>query len=211
VPTILSFDVGDRFVARIIKSYTTNPARQWSNTYELAANDAGTITDLDSALADLVTFEKNMHNTFTTFVRATMSTWSADSVPYNPDVFLVSPLFGNGLRDTSGELEPITTCLNIVRVPTSGRQGHLFLRGVLAQADTEAPAGITVLQSPAIIQALLDDSIDAAGLAPMFGTTTGVLKLAMINKTGSEGRVLTSFAVGGVSQLPVDHAWFNRT
>lgn len=209
--SILTFAVADRFVVRIIKSYTTNPSRQWSNTYELAANDAGTITDLDTALTNLVAFEKNMHNTFTHFVRGTISTWEADSVPYNPDVFLVSDLFGNGLRDTSGELEPITTCLNIVRQPTSGRQGHLFYRGVLAQADTEAPAGITVLTNPAIIQALLDDSVDAAGIADMFGTTTGVLKLAMINKTGTEGRILTSFAVGGVSQLPVDHAWFNRT
>lgn len=209
--SVLSFALNDRFVLRIIKHYTTNPDREWGNSYEFVANSSGDETDLNTLLTAFVLFEKNLHNTFTVFNRAVISTWEEDSVPYDPDTFLVVELADVGIRDTSGELEPITACWSVARVPTSGRLGHLFYRGVLSQGDTAAPAGITVLSTPATMATLLSDAITAGEIDGYLGAGGAPLTMAMINKTGTNTRVVTGLASAGVVQMPVDHAWFNRT
>lgn len=210
--TVLSFTTNDKFILRIIKHYTTNPSRQWANSYEFVANTPGGSSDLSVAINAFALYEQNLHNTYTVFDRAVMSTWLADSVPYNPAEFLVQDLDITGIRDTTGELEPITTCFSVVRQPTSGRQGHIFYRGVLSQGDTLAPAGITILQDPAAMLTLLDAAVLAGEVGGYFaGEESAPLSLAMINKTGTQTRLVTGLAVGGVVQLPVDHAWFNRT
>jgi len=209
--TVLGFAVNDRFVLRIIKYYSTNPAREWSNSYEFVANASGDETDLNTMLTAFVLFEQNIHNTFTRFTRAIVSTWEEDSVPYDPDAFLVVELAQSGTRDTSGELEPITACWSVARIPTSGRLGHIFYRGVLSQGDTAAPAGITVLSDPPTMADLLSDAITAAEIDGYLGAGGAPLTLAMINKTGTNTRVVLGLASAGVVQLPVDHAWFNRT
>jgi len=209
--TVLAFLTNARFTLRIFKHYSTNPSREWSNSYEFVANTPGGTSDLNTLMSAFALYEQALHNTFTVFDRAVVSTWEADSVPYNPAEFLVQDLSFSGTRDTTGELEPITTCLSIVRQPTSGRQGHIFYRGVLSQADTVAPAGITVLADVPAIQTLLDDAITAGEITGYIGDGGAPLSLAMINASGTQTRLLIGLAVGGVSQLPVDHAWFNRT
>lgn len=210
--TVLTFTTNDRFIFRIIKHYTTNPSRQWSNSYEVLANSAGSLGDLTVLGSALELFEKTLHNTFTVFDRLVISTWVADSVPYDPDAFYVAELTGAGTRDTTGELEPITTCLSVARQPTSGRLGHIFYRGILCQADTEAPAGITVLTNPTALGEELNDALTDSELGGYLGLgAAGPLVLAMINKTGTNTRIINALKVAGVIQLPVNHAWFNRT
>lgn len=210
--TILTFVANDKFIFRVIKHYTTNPSRQWSNSYEFVANDPGTLTDLTNVGNSVTQFEQACHNTFTVFDRLVISTWSPDSVPYNPDNFYVQELTLVGTRDTSGELEPITTCWSVARNPTSGRLGHVFYRGVLSQADTSAPSGITVLADPSTMTSLLSDAIDVSGLDSFIGIAAETnLSMAMINKTGTNTRLVAFLSSAGVTQLPVDHAWFNRT
>jgi len=209
--SVVSFEVADRFVVRVIKSYTTNPARKWSNTYEVVAVVPGNVTDINGMTSIFTIFEQTLHNTFTHFERVTVSTWEADSVPYNPDAFYVAELDFNGTRDTTGELEPITTCLSVVRQPASGRLGHLFYRGVLSQGDTSAPSGITILSDPTAMSTLLGTAMSESGMENLLGTPVGSWGLVMINKTGTEGRSVQNLTIGGVTQLPVDHAWFNRT
>lgn len=210
--SVLTFATNDLFVVRVIKSYTTNPDRKWTNSYEFVANEAGALGDLQDLAETLTSFEQALHNSFTVLERVTVATWSADSVPYDPDVFFVEEIALPGTRDTTGELEPITTCWSVARVPTSGRLGHIFYRGVLAQADTEAPSGITVLSSPTTMATLLSDSLTGSNFGDYIGITAlKPLTMAMVNKNGTNVRLVTSLASAGVSQLPVDHAWFNRT
>jgi len=210
--SMIDFEVNDLFILRIIKSYTTNPSREWSNSYEFVANSAGGIGVWDALISSFVTYEQTLHNTFTAFIRATVSTWQPDSVPYDPDNFISQDLTGNGTRDTTGELEPITTTLDVKRISQVGRQGHIFYRGVLSQADTSAPSGITILGDPTALQAELDAAVAAGGIEGNLIGGPGVdLQLAMINKTGTQIRAVNNLKIGGVSQLPVDHAWFNRT
>jgi hypothetical protein len=210
--SVLTFTTNDRFIFRIIKHYSTNPSRQWSNSYEVLANSTGSLGDLTVLGSALELFEATLHNTFTVFDRLVISTWVADSVPYDPDSFYVAELSGAGTRDTSGELEPITTCLSVARQPTSGRLGHIFYRGVLSQGDTSAPSGITVLNSPAALTSELNDALTDSELNGYLGLgAEGPLVLAMVNKSGTNTRIVNALKIAGVVQLPVDHAWFNRT
>jgi len=210
--SVLTFATNDLFVIRIIKHYSTNPARQWSNSWEAVANESGTFSDLRDLGEAIIAFEQLVHNTFTVLDRLVISTWAADSVPYDPSAFYTQPINLPAVRDTTGELEPITTCWSVSRDPLSGRQGHLFFRGVLSQADTSAPSGITVLSSPSTMATLLSSSLTDSALADYVSVTPiNPLSIAMVNKTGSNIRAVAGLTSVGVVQLPVDHAWFNRT
>ena len=210
--SVLTFAVNDRFVIRTIKSHTSNPDREWSNTYEFLANDTGGIGDLTTLATTLVAYEVLIHSDFTHFVRTTVSTWKEDSVPYDPDTFLVFEEDTDGTRITSGEKEPLNVCWSVVRRPTAGRLGHIFYRGVLAQDDTAAPGGILQLSNPSGMSTTLESAISGSGLDAYIGQdATGPLVMAMVNKTGTNTRLVVELVSSGVSILPVDHAWFNRT
>ncbi len=210
--SVLTFAVNDLFVARIKKNHVSNPSRSWQNSYEFVANSAGSLSDLAAMADTLLNFEAQIHNTFTHFEQVTVSTWAADSKPYDPDAFLTLPVSLNGLRDTTGELEPLNVCWSVSRSAFSGRAGHVFFRGVLAQADTQAPSGILQLTDPSAMSALLSDARIDSSLTGYLGTAPEApLSMALINKNGTNIRTVQTLTSVGVSLLPVDHAWFNRT
>lgn len=210
--SILTFVTNDRFVIRILKHHVNNVERQWGNTYEVLANSSGSLADFDALREALVLFEKTLHLGIVAFDRFTVSSWEADSVPYDPSTFAVTDLDGFGLRGGSEPFAPITTCLSVVRAPTSGRQGHIFYRGVLSQSDLVAPSGISVLDDPDAWSTDLDAAIFSSELGGYIGVgAEGPLQLAMVNKTGTNTRPVMGLAIGGVVELPTDHAWFNRT
>lgn len=210
--TVLTFVTNDRFVIRILKHHVNNPDRQWGNTYEALANGSGALSDINGLVSTLVLFEKTLHLGIVEFDRAVASTWVEDSVPYNPSNFAVYDIPGAGARGGSSPYAPITTCLNVVRQPTSGRQGHIFYRGVLSQGDIITPSGIAILEDSDSWNDDIQAAVTSSGLDGYLAQDAeGPLVLAMVNRTGTNTRVVASLAAGGVSELPVDHAWFNRT
>lgn len=210
--SILTFATNDTFVIRIHKHHVNNVERTWANSYEVLANSSGALSDLDGLIQSIVLFEKLLHLGNIQFDRGTASTWEEDSTPYNPSTFYVRDLDGFGTRGGSSPYAPITTCLNVVRAPTSGRQGHIFYRGVLSQADLVVPSGIAVLEDPDAWSGDIDTALITSELGVYIGSlATGPLQLCMINRTGTNVRPVMELKVGGVSELPTDHAWFNRT
>ena len=210
--SLLTFATNDLFVVRVKKHHNANPSRSWQNSYEFVANESGTLSDLDALANTILDYEQQLHNTFTQFEQVSVSTWAADSVPYDPDAFLVEPVSFAGLHDTTGALAPITTCWKVSRPCLTGRSGHIFYRNVFAQGDLEAPSGISQIETPATFDTLLSDARTSSGLADYLGLIpTAKLQMALINKTGSNVRGVQTLISSGVTQLPVDHAWFNRT
>lgn len=210
--SVLTFATNDLFVVRVKKNHNANPSRSWQNSYEFVANQSGTLSDLDALANIILDYEQQLHNTFTHFTQVSVSTWTADSVPYDPDAFLVEPVSLDGSRDTTGALAAITTCWNVSRPCLSGRTGHVFYRNVFAQSDLTAPSGISQLADPDSFTTLLADARNSSNLDDYLGLTpTAPLQMALINKTGSNIRGVQTLISSGVSQLPVDHAWFNRT
>lgn len=210
--SVLDYSPGDMFIIRTIKYHVNNPADKFSNSYEFVAHGAGSDSVLVSLLSSIVLFEQTMSHSAIAFDHGLISTWQEDSKPYNPDVFISVPLTGNGLITTFTEAVSLTQCLSVVRQCASGRFGHVFYRGMLTEAMTTAPAGRPVLADRAGVQASLELALVSSELANYFEPEGAVgIHMAMIPKSGEGSRPISTFTVSGVTQLPLDHAWFNRT
>lgn len=209
---ILAYEVGDLFVYRVIKHHENNPDRKWANTYEFRATEAGGETELLLLSDALVGWEKAMHMVAVEFDRFTISTWEADSKPYDPLTFVSSTITGNGAVGEVNGMLPINNCLNVTRVAATGRFGHIFLRGALDGAEVDVPAGVYTLQDTGDIQTRITTALTSSNLADFIGAAPdGSLSMVMVSKDGSQVRTIAGLFAGGVSQLPTDHAWFNRT
>jgi len=206
------FEEGDRFIIRTKKTLTTNPDNSWVNSYELVAIGPGSEGMLLAAGEKLVAFEALLSAPAVRISQLTVSTWEADSVPYDPESFISTPMAVVGTRTKAVDVLSLNQCWGVTRIPQFGRFGHLFLRGCLYEDDVTAPAGRSVFQNLSAIALDLEAAISTSDVADLFGAEeTSVVKLAMISKDGSDVRRLLGFSVGGVSAVPQDHAWFNRT
>ena len=210
--SVISYADKDLFVFRVIKSHVSNPSQEWANSYEVQALAAGNSTNLTDLGDSIVAFEKAIHSQAVQFVRLLISTWQADSVPYDPLAFITVTLTGVGTRETSGDLLGLSNCLAVARPAPSGRFGHLFYRGVLTEDDVEAPAGKTILQDKAAIQSEIGAALTSSALDSYLDfTITAELEISLVSADGETVRPVNTFVVQGVSQLPTDHGWFNRT
>lgn len=210
--SVLDYVGGDKFVLRIYKHHENNPDNLWTNSYEFAAADAGDGTGLLEMATAFVAFEKLIHMTPIQFDRFTISTWEADSVPYDPESFMSVSITGAGATGEVNGMMPINVCLSVARVATSGRFGHLFYRGCLDNAETAQPAGKLILLDADETQERIDTAATSSSLIDYFGAIPDQnLHLSLVSKSGSQVRNVVGLAAAGVTTLPTDHAWFNRT
>lgn len=210
--SVLDFGEGDLFVIRVIKFLSTNPDNKWSNAYEFKATAAGDSVTLNSLVASLIIFEQGLHFSTVHFDHVIVSTWAADSVPYDPEAFLSVPQTAVGLVGDAGAPLSLDNCLSVRRVAASGRFGHLFYRGTLAEGMVEAPAGKSVLTTPTALQDAVDENLDTSEFNLYIGNPASApIQLVMISRDGTQVRNVASLKVGGVAKVPADHAWFNRT
>lgn len=210
--SVLSYDVDDLFTMRIVKRHANNPALKWANAYEFRATIAGSTDELLALATAWVNFEQRMHQSFVRFDRLLISTWEADSTPYNPANFISTTLTAAGLFGAGGDPEPLTVALSVTRQAASGRFGHIFYRGYLSEAQVGSPAGKPALTAPDDEQDTLDSALSTSGVEDYIGLTpSGAFGLVMVNKDGTQVRPVYALRAQGVSQLPLDHAWYNRT
>lgn len=210
--SVASFETGAKFVVRIIKSHHNNPSDQWVNSYEFVATEAGGEPALLTLGTTLVAYEKLLHMVDIDFDRLTISTWEADSVPYDPTAFISSSLTGAGATGVVTGMEPLNECLSVARVCSFGRFGHIFYRGCLDAAEVFTPSGRAALIDDTEVQGRIDDAITTSGLDSYIGLSPDLgLALSLINKDGTNVRHVVGLSAAGVSFLPLDHAWFNRT
>jgi len=210
--TVASFIGASKFVIRVIKSHHNNPSDRWVNNYEFIAQDAGTEGDLLALGVQLVNFEKAIHLNLVDFKQMSISTWEADSVPYNPLTFISTPLVGTGAVGEVTGMEPLNECLSVARVCSSGRFGHIFYRGALDGAEVFAPTGKAALVDTEEVQARITDALTASGLEESLATPGGgSFSMCLIPAAGTPIRLVVGLVAAGVSFLPLDHAWFNRT
>jgi len=209
--SVSSFATGDKFIYRIIKSLTTNPSDQWVNTYEFSALETGGEEELLALGVVLVSFEQAMHHDVVRFDRMVISTWEPDSVPYDPAAFISTSLSELGTIGSSTALMALNTALSVARVAAFGRQGHLFYRGNLDEEEVSAPAGKSILTDRADKQTQLDAAVASSGLDDYIGGGATSLRMMMINADGDQVRPVVGLFAQGVSTIPTDHKWFNRS
>ena len=210
--SVVAYVADDLFTFRITKYLSTNPDNKWVNSYEFKATEAGTEGELLTLGGILVDFEAALHRNAVVFDRILISTWSPDSVPYDPETFISSSLTAVGGRGTDADLVPLSTCLSVTRQASSGRFGHIYYRGALDEEDVSSPAGKSILTNRAEWQTLIDGAILSSGLEDYIGLGTGGgFELSMVNADGTQVRKVNALFAQGVAQVKPDHKWFNRT
>lgn len=210
--SVASYVADDLFRFTVVKHHTLNPSDSWANTYEFQSDISGSTDELLALGVKLVEFESQIHFGSTVFDRLIISTWQADSVPYEPDNFISSSLTLDGQVTSGTDALGLSTVMSVARLTPSGRFGHIFYRNVLNEGDVTAPAGKNVLvnrpgKQSALNTAQADSEIlDYIGLA-----ATGGLHLCLIDRVGTIVRPVLGLAVQGVTQVKTDHKWYNRT
>jgi hypothetical protein len=209
--SVLTFELGDKFVVRIVKSHAFNPDDEWVNNYELVSTEANSGAALLNAAQKLVAFEVAIHINVVNFVRLTISTWEEDSKPYDPSAFMSIALTDVGSIAPEGGVVALNNTLSVARVAASGRYGHLFYRGALNEVDVSTPAGRYVFVDPTDMEERIDGAVTSSGIDELFALGDGSFTISLISKDGTQVRPVVGFFPVGVSALPLDHAWFNRT
>jgi hypothetical protein len=209
---VSSYAADALFVFRTIKYLATNPDRKWANTFEFQSVAGGSEDELLALGVALVEFEQAMYYNTVTFDRLIISTWAPDSKPYNPPAFITTSLTAAGSGTPDGNSLGLSNCLSVARMAPYGRFGHIFLRGHLSEASVSAPAGKTILTNRPGEQTQLDNALASSNLADYIGLgSTAPLRMVLVGKTTAAVRPVVQLNVQGVVQLPMDHAWFNRT
>lgn len=113
----------------------------WSNSYEFQSSLIPAEANFQELVDQVISAERAIHLPFINFIQATVSTYERESEVYDPFSFVTYPLEGVGLRVTGGA-DPMAdnVCLYVRRKVASGRNGKLFYRGVLHEADVTASA-----------------------------------------------------------------------
>jgi len=132
--SLINIAQGEVVTVRIYKRFG---GYLWANNYEMQA--VNNLSDPSSALQELannlVALERALHLTDIIIDRVTISTYAPDSQPYNPDNLATYPYSQFGQRTFSGDVLPLDACLFIRRNTNFGRDGRLFYRGCLSEAD----------------------------------------------------------------------------
>lgn len=203
-------DNGESFIFRIRKTLIGVPSMHWFNTYEARFTAAGTKDDLDSLAAGLVLYEAEIHYSTVLIDQVTISTWSEDSHPYNPESFVTQPQETPGSRAIGvKQMMDLRVCLFVKRNVDSGRIGRLFYRGALTEDDTQSFAGEFQLSDLAGMSTILDNAVDAGGLGSNLIDGAAQPRLALIGAS-QVTRFLAGFQVGGVAVVKLNHKYFDR-
>lgn len=209
--SVESYIADDLFVLRVVKNLYANPDNKWANTYEVRAIVPGSTDELLAMALKITGFEIRLHHPGVQFNQISVSTWEPDSVPYNPAVFLSFALNEAGSRTISGSPLALNKTLSVARVVPSGRQGHVFYRGVLGEGEIEAPAGKDILTNAPSMVGLVAAALVDSQADDHVGLAAAGLQLVMVTANGDNIRPLLGFIPVGVSSVPTDHAWYNRT
>lgn len=206
--------------------------KPWDNTYEIVTNGSlATIADLDknaqerllllSAAAAVADYERAFHLNTTYFNRVGVSTWEADSTPYNGDELVTLPLSLNGLRNIPGGEEALglDDTLFVRRQPQLGQLGKLMYRGVLLESDNVVSAqGLKTLNGASPVAnggSLWTTAIAEVATALVDWREQGgdEWAFAMIHQPTSEtvvARPIVSFIPAGITPLKLNKKHYNK-
>lgn len=206
-------------IIRIFKSWQArDPERRWVNNYEAHSDEVVAPDAFESMMNDIVAAEKLIHLLPVQFLSATISTWEADSVPYNPSSFFTYELAGGGGRGGAADVVQAldsNVCYLVKRQTHGGKSGKLFYRGCLEEADVQmggdgrfvftAGTGLATPASP-------EFAAYATAMAPHLSVGAGGEKMALISMIGVNqvARLVESLAVGGITINRRNHRYFDR-
>lgn len=199
------------------KQAETGDDTPWYNKYVLYTETAFSADNFSANAEDFALFEQALHLPGVIITRALLSTYNADSNPYNPLNLAIYEFGYEGTR--GGTSDPLDRdCIAYVRKQVlAGRQGKLFYRGCLREGDVNATPGSrwgawsTSDAFPTTLNTALGNISGYMGSIPAGSD----FNLVLVNAVG----VPPSDIIRPVISLDAirpglnrsDHGWFNRS
>jgi len=210
---VTDFDVGARFTVRVRSSLTSNHRVRWFNTYEFRSNISGGVSELNSLAGIVGDFHEAISYNYITIDQVQVSTWEADSHPYNPLGFFTRPI--NQVGDLPlGVKTPVSLrqTMFVKRGVSSGLPGKLFYRGALSNEDLAYADGEWVLADIIGLNTDLQAATVSTSFSEYLGGVAGSPEfyLCLIGD-GGETRAVTRLDVDGTSDVKLNHKYFDRT
>lgn len=206
--------------------------KPWVNSYEvITGGSVGVSAPLDENPAEVLllrelanaiaNFELEFHLTTTYLNRVTVSTWFADSDPYNGNELVTVPISANGLRPIGGleEALGLDDTLYVRKTPNTGELGKIMYRGVLLESDSVVNAqGIKTLRGSSPVAnggSLWSDAIVhiASGLMDWREQGDGEWAFTMIHAVDGEAvvaRPVVTFTPAGITPMKMNKRHYNR-
>jgi hypothetical protein len=188
-----------------VKYHSLNPSETWINTYEFRVEDPTGVDSgaLSAIAAKLITFEKTITSDKILFDSTRVSTWLPEA-EYDPESFVLYPASGMGHFVHTSDGVGLEMCLYIRRQTQFGRQGRLYMRGVLDEAQIEAEAGSWRLAAPPSTDTMVQDALTSSGVAAYLpgGDLTDRVSMVMAGKSKSgvvTVRQVQSLDVAGIA------------
>jgi hypothetical protein len=154
-----------------VRTYKTVPGAQiaWANTYELIVDDPSqdvneVTTKLNNLRNAFVTLERGLLNVSYTLDRIIISSYVADSQPYDPFTFVSYTVSLPGQFSSPGNpLVPLQLCVLAKRLVGFGRQGNILYRGIVTRNETTVTPTGTVISAARVtaIETALNNFLNA--------------------------------------------------
>jgi hypothetical protein len=209
----LAPQVGEVLKVTIVKNHINDVSDKFVTGYEFETlvGDMGPL-NVESLVNAVVGFEIGMAQNTIQFDRAVVSTWAEEPGGYDPSQFVTFALsdLGSGAGSTSDL--PLEACLLVRREVSSGRQGRLFVRGLLKEEDVQSIAGVWRLANPAGMQDIIDAAI-STGLNAYLGAAATEFGMVLHgpNKAGTlYTRRVEGLVAAGVTWAARSRKHYNR-
>lgn len=212
MPSIVTFPAGRSFQFTVFCRMTLDYETVWSSTYWALSIASGGIGDLQSLAQGLALFTQAMMTSSAQVWKVEVRSGAIDSNPYDPTTFATWVYNMPGTRvGQQGDMLAVDVALAVTRHLFTGKNGTIYLRGVLTEGDVWASAGRWVFANAVSIAALLSDAVSAGMLSNWFqGGSNPVLRLTVVSFARGIFRNYLGLQVRGVSINKRNHRYFDR-
>lgn len=180
------------FTVRTRKFLVNNPETDWVNDYTVAwlSETPGGYADITVMLDYILAFEEALHLSPVIIDKAVISTYLADSDPYDANEFISYPYNQAGNRGSTGDPLPLDYTLRLRKGVPTGHYGRVGYRGVLSEGEVESFAGSATLSNVVTWQNNVANAVSASNFAQILAGGAENFRLVVTNSGGPSFRIV---------------------
>lgn len=206
--------LGEDFGLRVIFKLDGPIPLRWAVTHEFSTNIGGSSSNIDDFATSMMGFHQKLLLEPYEIEKAVVSTLAADGSPYNPETFKVYDGLGFGTKDPDGaDVYDLNNVLVCTRAVEFGRQGHMFLRGFLTEAEVTSVGGRVALLSQTNTDSVVQAAYTSSGIDSFVagGATDVQLYMITLGLVDNSERAIQGFKAIRLGQKKLNNKWFNRS